>query len=167
MNEDYRRFRYDPLIKIPEGFRRIGLLETECDDKSFREAEEAFDRLRQELSAFCGDDPFLNLHLLRMIKSRLLMLAVQKREPLSVCLEHLRARLDLEYSRDQIYGKAAQALVIANYSAECHEVEIAISILTDERTQLKETAKYCLSWITTITDRLRELGVDLQDNSDV
>jgi len=133
-------------------------------DKPFSEAEKAFGGLRERLHDVFAFHPFLYLHFLRAIEDRLLTLAVEKEEPLSKCLDYLRRRLDLEYDHDGIYGKAAQAVLFANYAARRGERRLAAALLEEERTQLEETRNICEGWLATIIqsiDRLKSGNMNL------
>lgn len=156
--KDKQHFQYKSLAHIPKEFRRVDWTYVEVHDKSFAEGEEAFRRLKDELREVFADDPFAKLHFLRAVEGHLLMLAVQKKQPIAKVLECLRRRLDLEYGRYEIYGKAAQAVVIADYVAEAGKPELAKALLTAEKEDLEETALYCRSWLRTIRGRLRKLA---------
>ncbi len=158
MKDEYADFQYRPLLEIPKEYRQVDWTYIRVIDRPFSEGVQAFDELRETLRQVFAEDPFLWLHFLRAIEGRLLMLAVDTRQPISKCMEHLRKRLDLEYDRDGIYGKAAQLVVLAKYLVESGEHELARTLLLEERAQLKETAVICESWVETIDGRIEELA---------
>lgn len=157
MEERYEDFPYRPLATVPKELRQIDWTYISLRDKPFSECKEAFDRLRKESEhAFVGN-AFFHLHFLRAIENRLLGLALDKKQPIRECLVHLRRRLELEYSRGDIYGKAAMAILFADHALECGETALARSLLDQERQQLRETAEICRAWIETIAERLEAL----------
>jgi hypothetical protein len=153
MDGQYAEFQYRSLPEIPKQLRQVDWTYINVRDKSFSEAEEAFDQMRNEYSGVFSDRPFAYLHFLRAIEDRLVILAVEKRQPIHKVLECLRRRLDLEYSRVDIYSKAAQLLIISDYAVECGEIELSKKLLKEERNQLNETAEICHAWIDTIDHR--------------
>jgi hypothetical protein len=92
-----------------------------------------------------------------MIESQLLMLAVVMKEPLTVCLHYLRRRLDVEYGRFQVGGKAGEAQLVANYAVDSGETEFAIWLLAKEREQLNEVLQTCMGWMESTDERIRQL----------
>ena len=157
MNEQSKDFQYRSLPTIPDEFRQVDWTFLSVGKKPFSEAEEAFQKLDEKYREVFADKPFAYLHFLRAIADRLVMLAVQDKQPISKCLEYLRQRLDLEYGRHDIYGKAALLVVFADYAMECGEIELAKSLLKEESEQLKETAEFCRSWLETIAQRIDKL----------
>jgi hypothetical protein len=157
MNQHHADFRYRSLPEIPREFRQVDWTFVDAHDKPFAEGEEAFRKLREEYREVFADKPFAYLNFLRAVESRLLSLAVLKRQPISKCLEYLRRRLDLEYNRVEIYSKAAQLVVLANYAAECGETELARRLLKEEHEELQETQAVCRSWLETIAERIDRL----------
>lgn len=157
MNHEYEDFEYSPLLEIPDEFRQVDRTFLQYHERPFSEAEEAFRQLREVCAEAFVDKPFWRLHFLRAVENRLVTLAVQKKQPISKCLEYIRRRLDLEYSRSDIYGKAAQLVVFADYAAECGHIQLAVRLLREERLQLKETAEICQCWLETVTQRIDKL----------
>ena len=84
-------------------------------------------------------------------------LAIDKKEPVGTCLEILRRRLDLEYGRYEIYGKAARAVVFAGYADRSGERDLARRILKAEAEQLKGTAETCREWLEAVEAHLDKL----------
>lgn len=160
MKEPLADFEYNPSFVIPKEFRQVDWTYTNLHGRPFSEVEDAFGRLRELADGppFDTGNPFVRLHFLRAIEDRLVALAMESNQPLEVCLKQLQRRLDLEYGRDNIYGKAALAVLVAKYAAEHGQRELAKSLLTKEREQLAETAKVCQAWMGTIAERLNSLG---------
>ncbi|MCX7425515.1 MAG: hypothetical protein NTW96_07810 [Planctomycetia bacterium] len=157
MEEQYNRFQYKALPEIPKECRQADWAFADALKKSFSEGEQLIQRLRDDCrEAFVGK-PFAHLHFLRAIEGRLLSLAIVKREPLPKCLAYLRRRLDLEYSRGDVYSKAAQLVLLADYAVECGEIELAKMLLKEEGEQLRETAEICRCWLDTVTQRMDRL----------
>jgi hypothetical protein len=158
---DHADFPYGSLPNVPEEFlqmvRQVDRTFVECHDKPFSDGEQAFCQLRNEFQDAFADSPFLHLQLLRAVESRLLTLALVKKQPIAKCLECLRRRGELEYGRGDIYGKAAQLVVFADYAVECGERDLARMLLEKEREQLNETATFCQSWMQTVTQRIDAL----------
>lgn len=158
---DHADFQYESRPEIPEEFvqmvRKVDRIFTEYHDKPFFEGEQEFVGLRNEYQDVFANQPFLHLQSLRVIEGRLLSLAIVKKQPIAKCLEYLRERLDLEYGRGDIYVKAAQLVVLADYAVECGESDLARMLLEKEREQLKETATFCQSWMETVTQRIETL----------
>jgi hypothetical protein len=157
MNDGYEGFPYRLLAELPKEFRQIDWTYIRIREKPFAEGKEELEQLRRELEPIFAGNPFFHLHFVRAIESRILSLALEKGQPVSECLEHLRRRLELEYSRDDIYGKAATAVLFADHARDCNEVDLARSVLDQEREQLRETAEICLAWIETVTERIDAL----------
>ena len=157
MDRQYDFFQYKLLGTVPEEFRQVDWTYLSLCDKPFSECKEAFDRLKKNLgNAFAGN-PFFYLHFLRAIEDRLIRLALDRKQPLSECLEQLRRRLELEYSREDIYGKAAMVVLFADYAIECGEGGLARSLLEQERDQLKATAEICRDWMETVVQRIERI----------
>jgi len=157
MGKQYADFKYESLPHIPTEYRQIDWTFVDVHDKPFSEGEEALHHLREEYREIFAGSPFAYLHFLRAIEGRLLALAVQKKQPISKCLEYLRRRLDLEYGRSDIYGKAAQLVVLADYVVKSGEIGLAKRLLKEEMEQLAETAEICRSWMETIVQRMEKL----------
>lgn len=162
MEDERGRFQYKSLPSIPADYRRVDWTFIEVRDRSFSEAEEAFRELKHELRESFADNAFAYLHFLRAVADRLVLLAVDTKQPVAKCLECLRRRLDLEYGRGDIPAKAAQAVLVANYAADLGETELARALLSAEKEDLEEIVGTCRSWLDTITQRSRELP-DEQD----
>lgn len=156
------RFQYKSLPRIPADYRRVDWTYIEVRDRSFSEAEEAFCELKHELRESFADNPLAYLHFLRAVEDRLVLLAVDTKQPVAKCLECLRRRLDLEYGRGDISAKAAQAVLVAKYAADLGDTELARALLMAEREDLEEIVGICRSWLDTITQRSREFP-DVQD----
>ena len=157
MTNQFEDFEYKSLPHIPEEFRRVDWTNIEVHKKSFAEAEEAFSKLTNELRPSFADYPFAYLFFLRAVQERLLMRAITTKQPIEKCLEVLRKRLDLEYGREDIHGKAAQAVILAKYAAGLGEVKLAKMLLTAERRDLEEMVGTCQSLLERINQRLDEL----------
>ena len=157
MEEQYSRFQYKALPEIPREFRQVDWAFVAASKKPFPEGEELLQRLREDYREAFVDKHFAYLHFLRAIESRLLSLAIVKREPLPKCLAYLRRRLDLEYSRGDLYSKAGELVLLVDYAVECGEVELAKMLLKEEGEQLRETAEVCRSWLDTVTQRMDRL----------
>ena len=71
-----------------------------------------------------------------------------------------RSRLDLQHSRADIYAKAAQLVVLADYAADCGDREFALSLHRKEHAQIKQIAKICRSWMKTIANRVAKLAAE-------
>ncbi len=140
---------------MKEQFRQVHSLFLDNYDKPFPEAEKAFQQVNKDLKGVFADNPFLRINFLRTIKDQLLALAIKKREPISTCLRVQRRRL--EYCRAEIYSKAAQLVVLADYAADCGDRESALSLLRKEHAQIKTIAKVCGSWMKSIANRVAEL----------
>jgi hypothetical protein len=155
MKQPHADFQYESFPEIPKEYRHVDWTGIDAYDKPFSEGEEAFQRLRDDYRELFADKPFAYLHFLRAVEDRLMTLAIEKRQPVSKCLEILRRRLDLEYGQYEIYGKAAWAVVMTDYFVECGETELARTILKEETEHLKATAEICRCWLATITQRLK------------
>ena len=156
MPDERSPFEYKSLPQIPAEYRRADWTFIEVADKTFAEGEAAFDALKLELCEAFAGNAFAQLHLLRGVESRLLMLAMRAKEPVETCLERLRRRLDLEYGRYEIHSKAAEAVVVADYVAKAGETKLAKSLLAAEKRDLEETAEFCRSLLDTINQRLKQ-----------
>lgn len=152
-------FQYRSMPQVPREFGELDRTYVNVREMPFSEAEQAFDRLRKIHEEHFADTPFAYLHLLRGIESRLLVLSVEKRQAISRCLEFLRRRLDLEYSRGEIHGKAAEATIVARYAMECGEIDLARTLLEEERRQLEELAEVCRDCQETVTQCIDELDL--------
>jgi hypothetical protein len=151
-------FEYRLHETVPKEFREVDWTYLRLRGRPFSECQQVFEELKTELhNAFAGNH-FFYLHFLRAIEDRLLWLALDTQQPLAQCLEQLRRRMELEYSREDIYGKAAMALVLADYAATRGDVDLARSLLEQEREQLSKTAEVCSNWIETITQRIDTLA---------
>ncbi len=140
---------------MKEQFRQVHSLFLDNYDKPFPEAEKTFQQVNEDLKGVFADYPFLRINFLRTIEDHLLALAIKKREPVSTCLRIQRRRL--EYCRAEIYSKAAQLVVLADYAADCGDRESALSLLRKEHAQIKNIAKICRSWMKSIANRVAEL----------
>ena len=158
MEDERGRFQYKSFPSIPADYRRVDWTYVELRDKSFSEAEEAFRALEHDLRESVADNPFAYLHLLRGIGDRLVLLALDTKQPVAKCLEYLRRRLDLEYGRGDIAGKASLAVLVAEYAADSGDTELARALLEAEREDLEEIAGICRSCLDTITQRSHELS---------
>ena len=157
MNEHHSDFQYEPLLEVPKEYRQTDRTYIEYHDKPFVEGEEALLQLEEKHRDAFADSPFLYLHFLRAIEDRLMMLAIDRKQPLATCLKYLRRRLDLEYNRGDISLKASQAIVLAKYAAECGEIELAKNLLSHEREQLEEIATVCQGCLESVNEHLDRL----------
>lgn len=150
-------FEYAAQVEIPKIFRRVDTTFIACRDKPFAAAEAALRTLSTELYDSFSGSLFAQLHFLRAIEDRILSLAVDTRQPLEVCLGILRQRLDLEYNRSDVFGKAAKAVELARYANGSGFKKMAIYLLTAEMRDLKELSDICRSWMATIADHIRQI----------
>jgi hypothetical protein len=157
MKQEYAQFQYRSFPDIPKEYRQVDWTYINVSDKPFSEGEEAFHRLKEDSRELYADKPFAYLEFLRGVESRMLMLAVIKRQPVSRCLEILRRRLDLEYDRGEVHSKADQAVITTDYFVRCGEIELAKAILKEEKQQLQETAEACRVLLENVARRIDEL----------
>ena len=157
MEERFEHFRYELLERVPKEFRELDWTYLRLIEKPFAECKDAFDALRRELEPVFAGKPFFHLHFLRAIEDHLISLALSKNEPLSVCLEHLRRRVELEYSRADIAGKAARAVLLADYASKCGEIGLARSLLEQEEEQLREIAEVFRASIENVNERIKRI----------
>ncbi len=158
MKNRYADFAYRPLVEVPQEFRQLDWTYIKYYHEPFSEAEIAFQQLKEEVEGVFAHHPFLYLHFLRGVEGRLLSLAMRARQPLAKCLEYLRRRLDLEYSRGDISGKTAEAVLLGDYALDCGEPELARKLLTEERAQLEEALGHCQAALQCVMDRLEKLA---------
>jgi hypothetical protein len=157
MANESEPFRYKSLPEIPTEYRRVDWTYIRVREKPFSEGEEAFCELKQELREVFRDNPYAYLHFLRAVEDCLVLLAIDTKQPTAKCLEFLRRRLNLEYDRGDIYGKAALVVLFAKYVSDSGQAELARELLTAERSDLEEIAGVCESWLNTINQRIAEL----------
>jgi len=158
MEDHGEHFEYESLPNIPKEFRCVDRTYIEVCDKPFAEGERALRQLQCELCDSFAESPFAYLHLSRAIEDRLLLLAVDTRQPIAKCLEHLRKRLDLEYNQGEISGKASTALIVARYAADSGKAELAKSLLEAEREHLEQIAGTCQACLDSVSQRIHELS---------
>jgi hypothetical protein len=157
MEESPRMYSFRSRGWIPREARQVDGTYLDSREKTFPEAQEAFARLREEYQQRFSGDPLVYLRLVRAIADRLVMLAIEKRLPVHDCLNHLQRRMDLEYDRAEIFGKAAQQLILANYAVESGDLELGKTLLEEERAQLQETLDVCRNWLETLARRSAQI----------
>jgi hypothetical protein len=135
-------------INIPKEYSQIDFLFIELHDSDLtmdiceNELQKIYENISDKF-----DSPFLRLHLARRIASSLLLLSIDKNQPLDYCLTQYQKVINLEYGSYEISRKINEAILVSRYAKQCGRDTIAkliISKIKKEIENLRDQCDICL-----------------------
>jgi hypothetical protein len=138
-------------IDIPKEFFKMDhlFIELSSYSESMEECELEFYNLYDEIQEKFAT-PFLRLHLVRSITSRLFMLSKIHESPLEYCLKRYQERINHEYGIYEVSIKTSEAILLAQYAKKCGMPDIANYLaekISRDLNDLRSQCEICLERI--------------------